>query len=288
VGIGATHRQELLEQLRRANVRRVGLALNAAELSHAHAHEDPRVAIEAVRMLLEHGIRVVGTLTVFRDGDDAQGWDAQAAVAREAHATPIPRAARAFPGTPWYERLRASGRLHSISREAELRQELFDAPNFSTAGEDRTALADQLKAFILDLYSPGLIEERLQGLFREARRGPAGELWPPRDDLEALVRMLMGSLQHRDEQRIQLVGRALRSLALQRPPVAIWSQGLEQLLEEAALRSFVLKSAEGRPLQADTPAVSLKQRAVGWAAKAVGALAQRRAGSSQTHPDNAS
>lgn len=269
VAIQRLHLTALLDRLPAAGVRRIDLELNHPQLMAADPTEDFARTREAVRTLHERGVRVVGTLTLGRLADDTATRAHQEAFLRESGATPFVRAARILPSTPEHAALKAAGHALSSMRDADLRAEIFDVPNYPLDGLSRDAAAEWLKSLVLDATALVSIERRLRALYVEAARGPHGPLLDP-SDLVACARMLAGSLSYPQEQRVAQVVRFLLLTAALRPSPTLWTQALEQLLEEAALRSLVIKTAHGLPLEHTLPVLSVKQRLLGMGARLAG------------------
>lgn len=268
----AVESEEVLRLLVAAHVRRVVLPLNAPEPVQPESHETLLQATEAVRRLLSHGIRVAGRIYLGRAIDDARALDEQAALARDGGALVWPRVAKSVPGTSLYDRLKTQGRVLTGARDAELRHELLEAPNFSLPFMDKEAFLGHLRSLLLTAYSPLSMELRLRKLYEEASEYPPRGPWVELEDVRALLLCVAGTLKHPDEARFEQVMRAVALSMVLRPHPRLWSQALEQVIEEAATRSFVLKTLNGQPLDSAVPEQSLKQKLVGLGARLVGKL----------------
>lgn len=268
---------ELLDLMARANVRRITLTLNPIEPVRPATHAELQQASDAVRRVLERGIRVSARIFVGRALDDVQALQDQEALARDCGAMPWLRVAKVQPGTALYAQLKAEGRLVTGARDVELRHELLEAPNFLLRSMDKEAFLARLRALLEQLYAPTSLEGRLRRLYSEANGAPDGQRLPPREDLVALALMLGGSLRHPTEARpVQVLRAAALTLAL-RPSPSLLAPALEQVLEDAAARSFVVKTLNGLALDGNVPAESWKQKVLGAGTRLLGRFTARPA-----------
>lgn len=281
ISVRSSSEGALIDKLADANVRRVVLTLNRSDAQRPDSHAELQAASEAVRTLLERGIRVSARLAVGRSCDDEPTLAAQEALLRESGALPWPRVAKAQTGSALYQKLKSAGRIVMGPRDADLKWDLLESPNFSLTFLDKDAFVSRLKLLLEALYAPTAQEARLRALYEEARRSPDGAFLPTQAELRALAAMLMGNFKHLDERRLEQVGRALALTAALRPNPRLWSQALELVIEDAATRSFVLKSLGGRPLDQTVPVLSWKQRALGLGASVVGRFGPRKAETSE-------
>ncbi len=182
------------------------------------------------------------------------------ALLTELPATPLMESEWAEPGTPRYEALEAEGRLLRGGRDAALRRDPLDAPNFTSADWDRREVKDALRAAARRLYAPEVIATRIRPLARGDRL--------PLPELRALIRMLAEAPRHRDEKRIELTLRALLSLLKTRTSPLRWDRALDAFLENAANRSLIERVVAGRELEHAVTPKTLKQTMLGLVAKA--------------------
>ncbi|MFM7201586.1 MAG: hypothetical protein ACKO6N_12420 [Myxococcota bacterium] len=272
ISLNGVKSDEVLRILVAAHVRRVVLPLNAPEPAQPESHETLLQAAESVRRMLAHGIRVAGRLYLGRAIDDARALEEQVALARDGGAILWPRVAKTLPGTPLYERLKAQGRVFASMREARLDILLLDAPNFKLPFVDKEGFLAQLRSLLQTAYSPLSLELRLRKLYEEAEQYPPRGAWLELEDVQALLLCMAGTLKHPEEARLEQVARAVALTAVLRPHPRLWSQGLEQVIEEAATRSYVLKTLHEQPLDSEVPEQSFKQKLVGMGARLVGKL----------------
>jgi len=259
-------------RLSHAGVTRVDLTLPCGEGDGADTLNQ---ALEAVRTLRGEGLIVRTDATL--DADDPMGaCDLLAGSLDDLRAPVALRAARVYPGTDRWKQAENADRLIRGSKDLPYKRQVFDTPNVRPRKGSLETLQQRIRELLLDLASADQILKRLRALAQEARNVPATARMPFLEDLEATVRMLLGALDNPGEQRVRLTARALLALVAARPATGIWTQALDALLDEVANRSLVLKTAEGRKLEVETPPRSLKERAIGAMGRLMGALAAAR------------
>jgi len=257
------------ELLAEANVQRVILDLNAALPGRDHP-ENARNGGAAIDLLVARGIRVAGHVALFGPDDLPADFEAYAGMAREVAAIIWPRAQKIHPAEARYAALRKEARVVSRGRDYELRQDLFDGPNYKPLEGQVEHQVLALKELLLELNKAARVRRRLSGFLGAVRQEPGVRGKLELETLGALMRMLAGSLHNPTEHRLRLLASALKEAVGTRPSRALWGPGLEFFLEEVAIRSYVLKNAEERPLEAMIPKRSLRQHAIGLGTRLLG------------------
>ena len=149
----------------------VAQGLDGLELRRNWKHERFDQYRRAIRRIQAAGIRVNACFVVGLDGHDPSVFDALLAFVREARpfdvqvTVPTP-----FPGTPFYARLKAEGRL--LDDKAWERCTLFDV-NFQPKGMTVEELRAGLKRLVVALYGEEATRERREHFRKHCLRRTA-------------------------------------------------------------------------------------------------------------------
>ena len=230
---------------------------------------------EVATLLRRNGVRVQGHAWL---GAENPGRDLEGAIERAARSLLLTSIAtvKAIPGTPLYQQMKEAGRLLAGGKDLPYKRHVIDLPNVRPPGGDLEALRQQFVAALTEMVSTGTVLRRLEALMCEAEAAPAGVAWPMLPDVRALARMLLDAMDNPGEQRVRLAVQSLLALLSARPPGGVWTQTLDALLEEAAARSLVTRTVEGRKLDVERPPDrSFKERVLASATRVMGAFSKK-------------
>ncbi len=164
---------ELLEAMKDAGCKQVLIGfespveegLNGLELNSNWKAKRWKKYKQAIQKIQAHGIRVIACFMVGLDGQDQRIFEAILEFVKEA--TPFDvqiTVPTAFPGTPYYRRLLAEGRL--IEPRAWSKCTLFDV-NFKPTNMTAPQLAAGFRKLGVQLYGDKLMKHRREGFMRQ-------------------------------------------------------------------------------------------------------------------------
>lgn len=189
VDIGIASHEELLDLMVRAGFFRVFIGIETPEeesLRGASKHHNVGVDIPAaVRKLHQAGIQVQGGFVLGFDQDTERTFGRMTGFIQETGImTAMVGTLQALPDTRLYHRLKAEGRLLSVSTG----DNTDGSVGFVPKGMSSSELEKGYRRVVRELYAPGRYEERLARFLRDYRPNP---LLPHRLSLRAATAFLL-------------------------------------------------------------------------------------------------